>query len=124
MLQGAGYGVLVGFGAVFALVTVLALWLDINFAGHHTHSESFQTAGRRIKTGLISGVCLHVPPVSNARSQCLAPCLPVLLQMQSTTPWLLKAASAPALHATYTMTLDDRIDTWHNSSGDPQHAFE
>ena len=46
-----------GFGAVFALVTVLALWLDVNFAGHRTHSENFQTAGRRIKTGLISGVC-------------------------------------------------------------------
>ncbi len=46
---------LVGFGALFAAVTLLLLWIDHRFVGTEYNSENFQTAGREIKTGLISG---------------------------------------------------------------------
>jgi hypothetical protein len=49
--QSAGWAVVVGFGAFFAVVTVVLVWLDIKFAGHKIISENFQTAGRAIKTG-------------------------------------------------------------------------
>lgn len=52
--QSAGWAVIVGFGAFFAVFTLVLVWFDIKFAGHKIVSENFQTAGRAIKTGLIS----------------------------------------------------------------------
>lgn len=52
--QSVGWAVVVGFGAFFAILTLILVWFDIKFAGHVVVSEYFQTAGRAIKTGLIS----------------------------------------------------------------------
>jgi hypothetical protein len=54
--QGVGYGIVVGFGAFFALVCSLLAWFDVTFVGHRDTSEHFQTASRNIKTGLIAGM--------------------------------------------------------------------
>jgi len=40
----AGWGVLVGFGAFFAIVTSLLVWFDVKFAGHVLSSENFQVS--------------------------------------------------------------------------------
>ena len=55
MLQGVGYGILVGFGAFFALICSGLAYFDVTFGGHKDSSEHFQTASRNIKTGLIAG---------------------------------------------------------------------
>ncbi|CAK0737642.1 hypothetical protein CVIRNUC_000946 [Coccomyxa viridis] len=52
--QGVGYGILVGFGAFFALICSGLAYFDVTFAGHKDSSEHFQTASRNIKTGLIA----------------------------------------------------------------------
>ena len=52
--QWVGWAVIVGFGALFAVATLVLIWFDIKFAGHQISSENFQTAGRSIRTGLIS----------------------------------------------------------------------
>ena len=53
--QGAGYGMVVGFGMFFALLTVLLVFADYRSrGGKHYNSEDFNTAGRTIKTGLIA----------------------------------------------------------------------
>lgn len=52
--ESVGWAVVVGFGAFFAIITLTLVWFDIKFAGHAVVSENFQTAGRAIKTGLIS----------------------------------------------------------------------
>jgi len=51
-----GYGILVGFGAFFALVCSALAYFDVTFGGHKDSSEHFQTASRNIKAGLIAGV--------------------------------------------------------------------
>jgi hypothetical protein len=54
-----GYGIVVGFGAFFALVCSLLAWFDVTFIGHRDTSEHFQTASRNIKTGLIAGATVY-----------------------------------------------------------------
>ena len=57
--QGVGYGILVGFGAFFALICSGLAYFDVTFGGHKDSSEHFQTASRNIKTGLIAGAPHH-----------------------------------------------------------------
>mmetsp|Transcript_3555 Transcript_3555/g.10340 ORF Transcript_3555/g.10340 Transcript_3555/m.10340 type:complete len:694 (-) Transcript_3555:691-2772(-) len=52
--QGAGYGIVLGFGIFFSLFTSLIVWMDYRFGGTRTSSEQFNCAGRTIKTGLIA----------------------------------------------------------------------
>ena len=66
MLQGVGYGILVGFGAFFALICSGLAYFDVTFGGHKDSSEHFQTASRNIKTGLIAGA----EPVLCSSIQC------------------------------------------------------
>lgn len=44
------------FGVFFSLVTSGLIWLEWKFAKANTTSESFNTAGRTVKTGLIANV--------------------------------------------------------------------
>ena len=76
--QGAGYGMVAGFGAFFALLTILLVFADYRSrGGRHYNSEDFNTAGRTIKTGLIAvdvvshwcGTHMHAPHVT------LQPCM-------------------------------------------------
>ncbi|KAG2435987.1 hypothetical protein HYH02_011700 [Chlamydomonas schloesseri] len=50
--QGLGWFILIGLGAVFALVPTFLLWADRKFGGTAADSENFATAGRSIKAGL------------------------------------------------------------------------
>ncbi|KAG2496328.1 hypothetical protein HYH03_005559 [Edaphochlamys debaryana] len=50
--QGLGWFILVGLGALFALVPTLLVWIDRRFLGGGRDSESFATGGRTIKSGL------------------------------------------------------------------------
>jgi len=53
--EGAGYGVVVGFGFFFAALTIGLVYGDYRArGGRHYNSEDFNTAGRSIKTGLIA----------------------------------------------------------------------
>jgi hypothetical protein len=52
--QGVGYGIVVGFGAFFSILTTVMVWLDYRFGGTRTSSEQFNCAGRTILTGLIA----------------------------------------------------------------------
>ncbi|KAK9816495.1 hypothetical protein WJX72_001008 [[Myrmecia] bisecta] len=52
--QAAGWGIVLGFGAFFALFAVLLVWLDIRFSKAKYHSEQFNTAGRTIGVGLLA----------------------------------------------------------------------
>ncbi|KAJ7520016.1 hypothetical protein O6H91_20G063600 [Diphasiastrum complanatum] len=52
--QNVGYAIICGYGAFFALVTMLVTVIDHYFAGTKYTSEEFNTAGRSIKTGLIA----------------------------------------------------------------------
>jgi SSS family transporter len=54
--QGVGYAVVLGFGAIFALVTSFLVWLEKKYVHSRHNSEWFNTAGRNIKTGLIASV--------------------------------------------------------------------
>ncbi|KAG0570237.1 hypothetical protein M758_6G141600 [Ceratodon purpureus] len=54
--QGIGYAVVLGFGALFALVTSFLVWLEQRYIFSRHNSEWFNTAGRNIKTGLIASV--------------------------------------------------------------------
>ncbi|KAG0588243.1 hypothetical protein KC19_2G228200 [Ceratodon purpureus] len=54
--QGIGYGVVLGFGALFAVVTSFLVWLEKRYIFSRHNSEWFNTAGRNIKTGLIASV--------------------------------------------------------------------
>eukprot|EP01025_Chloroclados_australasicus_P054480 TRINITY_DN645_c0_g1_i2.p1 TRINITY_DN645_c0_g1~~TRINITY_DN645_c0_g1_i2.p1 ORF type:complete len:669 (-),score=98.15 TRINITY_DN645_c0_g1_i2:461-2467(-) len=54
--QGAGWGVVVGFGIFFSVLTSLFVILDYNFGGTQFTSEQFNTAGRMIKSGLTASV--------------------------------------------------------------------
>mmetsp|Transcript_12928 Transcript_12928/g.37979 ORF Transcript_12928/g.37979 Transcript_12928/m.37979 type:complete len:660 (+) Transcript_12928:45-2024(+) len=53
---GAGFAIVIGFGAFFSLFTSLLVWLDQRFAGTEMTSEQFNTAGRSIKIGLTAAV--------------------------------------------------------------------
>lgn len=50
--QATGYGVLLGFGAMFALLASAITWLNGRFNGTTVSSEEFNTAGRDIGIGL------------------------------------------------------------------------
>jgi hypothetical protein len=53
--QGAGYGVVAGFGFFFAALTIGLVYGDYRArGGKHYNSEDFNCAGRSIKTGLIA----------------------------------------------------------------------
>ncbi|CAL9756578.1 unnamed protein product [Musa acuminata subsp. burmannicoides] len=54
--QGVGYGVILGFGAFFAVFTSFLVWLEKRYVGSRHTSEWFNTAGRNVKTGLIASV--------------------------------------------------------------------
>ena len=54
--EGAGYGIVLGFGIGFSLVTTLLVYLDKRFNGTNISSEFFNTAGRSVKTGLTAAV--------------------------------------------------------------------
>ncbi|CAF0991467.1 unnamed protein product [Adineta ricciae] len=55
LTQGDGYGIIVGFGALFALGMVAATYILKRYHGEATDSsESFSTANRTVKTGLIA----------------------------------------------------------------------
>ncbi|KAJ7569943.1 hypothetical protein O6H91_01G101200 [Diphasiastrum complanatum] len=52
--QSVGYAVIVGYGTLFALLTIIVTIVDHYFAGTKYTSEEFNTAGRAIKTGLLA----------------------------------------------------------------------
>lgn len=54
--QGIGYAVVLGFGALFAVLTSFLIWLEKRYVSSKHNSEWFNTAGRNIKTGLIASV--------------------------------------------------------------------
>ncbi|KAI5076039.1 hypothetical protein GOP47_0008895 [Adiantum capillus-veneris] len=54
--QGVGYAIVLGFGALFAVLTSFLVWLERRYVGAKHTSEWFNTAGRNIKTGLIASV--------------------------------------------------------------------
>jgi SSS family transporter len=53
---GAGYGIVLGFGAFFSLFTTLIVYLDKKVNNTEHSSEFFNTAGRTVKTGLTASV--------------------------------------------------------------------
>jgi len=54
--QGAGYAIVLGFGAFFSIFTTLLVYLDKWANGTVETSEYFNTAGRSVKTGLTASV--------------------------------------------------------------------
>ncbi|CAK0787648.1 hypothetical protein CVIRNUC_010870 [Coccomyxa viridis] len=52
--QAAGWVVILCFGALFALLAILLVWIDVKFSGVIYNSEQFSTAGRDIGTGLLA----------------------------------------------------------------------
>ena len=54
--QAAGYGIVIGFGVFFSLVTGLILKANQRYGGVNVSSEYFNTAGRNVKTGLTASV--------------------------------------------------------------------
>eukprot|EP00270_Netrium_digitus_P009623 TRINITY_DN2933_c0_g1_i1.p1 TRINITY_DN2933_c0_g1~~TRINITY_DN2933_c0_g1_i1.p1 ORF type:complete len:727 (+),score=169.16 TRINITY_DN2933_c0_g1_i1:137-2317(+) len=54
--QGIGYSVVLGFGALFAVLTSFLIHLERKYVGARHSSEWFNTAGRNVKTGLIAAV--------------------------------------------------------------------
>lgn len=54
--EGAGYGIVLGFGVGFSLITTFLVYLDKRFNGTNISSEFFNTAGRTVKTGLTAAV--------------------------------------------------------------------
>ena len=56
MSQGAGYGMLFGFGIALTVITIVLSWLETTFGGSEKNSEFFNTAGRDVKTGLTAAV--------------------------------------------------------------------
>jgi len=55
MNQGAGYALVLGFGALFTALTMAATYLEARSTGAMS-SEHFNTAGRNVKTGLTASV--------------------------------------------------------------------
>mmetsp|Transcript_39763 Transcript_39763/g.69117 ORF Transcript_39763/g.69117 Transcript_39763/m.69117 type:complete len:674 (-) Transcript_39763:79-2100(-) len=54
--EGAGYAIVLGFGAFFSLFTTVLVYLDKVFNKTEHTSEFFNTAGRTVKTGLTASV--------------------------------------------------------------------
>jgi SSS family transporter len=54
--EGAGYAIVLGFGAFFSIFTTLLVYLDKIYNGTEHTSEFFNTAGRSVKTGLTASV--------------------------------------------------------------------
>ena len=54
--EGAGYGIVIGFGLFFSLATAIIMGLDKRYGGTNISSEYFNTAGRNVKTGLTASV--------------------------------------------------------------------
>ncbi|GIL54634.1 hypothetical protein Vafri_10364 [Volvox africanus] len=50
--QGLGWFILVGLGAIFALVPTFLIWFERRYGSASKDSENFSTAGRSIKAGL------------------------------------------------------------------------
>jgi len=53
---GAGYAIVLGFGAFFSVFTTVIVYLDKVYNGTKQTSEFFNTAGRDVKTGLTASV--------------------------------------------------------------------
>jgi len=53
---GAGYAIVLGFGAFFSVFTTVIVYLDKVYNGTQQTSEFFNTAGRDVKTGLTASV--------------------------------------------------------------------
>lgn len=52
---GAGYGIVIGIGGVFALFMLGITWMQNRYTAFSTHqSEEFNTASRSVKPGLIA----------------------------------------------------------------------
>jgi len=56
MTSAEGYGMIFGFGIGLTLLTVLLTYMERIFGGETPTSESFNTAGRSVKTGLTGSV--------------------------------------------------------------------
>ena len=54
--EGAGYGIVIGFGLFFSVATGIIMGLDKRYGGTNVSSEFFNTAGRNVKTGLTASV--------------------------------------------------------------------
>jgi len=54
--EGAGYAIVLGFGAFFSVFTTVLVYLDKIFNKTQHTSEFFNTAGRTVKTGLTASV--------------------------------------------------------------------
>ncbi|MCO5577806.1 hypothetical protein L7F22_031639 [Adiantum nelumboides] len=52
--EGVGYAIVLGYGAFFAILTIVISILDNRYGGAKNTSEEFNTAGRSIKTGLVA----------------------------------------------------------------------
>merc|ERR1719262_1437520 len=53
---GAGYAIVLGFGAFFSIFTTMLVYLDKRYNNTEHTSEFFNTAGRTVKTGLTASV--------------------------------------------------------------------
>lgn len=52
---GAGYGIVIGIGGVFAIVMLCVTWMQNRYTTFSTHhAEEFNTASRSVKPGLIA----------------------------------------------------------------------
>merc|ERR1719329_1029286 len=56
MPLGAGFGIVLGFGVFFSIVTSVLVFLEGKFGHVKMTSEHFNTAGRDVKTGLTASV--------------------------------------------------------------------
>ncbi|KAG0211911.1 hypothetical protein BGX28_007193 [Mortierella sp. GBA30] len=52
--QGLGYGIVLGFGLVFAAIMTLITLIQKRFLGEKVTSEEYMAAGRSVKTGLVA----------------------------------------------------------------------
>ena len=52
--QGFGYGIILGLGAAFALGMIFTTWALKRYHNEVQTSEAFSTAGRTVKSGLVS----------------------------------------------------------------------
>jgi Na+/proline symporter len=53
-LQAVGYLLVLGYGTIFTVLTIMITMFDKAFLGTKYDSEGFNTAGRSIKTGLVA----------------------------------------------------------------------
>ncbi|KAF8942244.1 hypothetical protein BGZ47_006678 [Haplosporangium gracile] len=52
--EGLGYGIVLGFGLVFAAIMTLITMIQKRFLGEKIDSEEYMAAGRNVKTGLVA----------------------------------------------------------------------